>query len=88
MVYFCNTTSGIFNITLPTSPTAGDIVALKDYAGTFATNNLTIDRGGSKLDGNAGNKVVNTNFTSLTLVYVDGTQGWVPTEEGTGFCRS
>ena len=83
--YFCNTTGGVFNITLPTSPTAGDIVALKDYLGTFATNNLTIDRGGSKLDGNAANKAITANYTSLTLVYVDGTQGWVPTEEGTGF---
>ena len=25
--YFCNTTGGAFNITLPTSPSAGDIVA-------------------------------------------------------------
>ena len=83
--YFCNTTAGVFNITMPASPSVGDIVGLKDYAGTFATYNLTIDRNGSKLDGNAGNRVLNTNFRSLTLVYVDGTQGWVPIEEGTGF---
>ena len=83
--YFCNTTGGAFNITLPASPTAGDIVALKDYAGTFADNNLTIDRNGSNLDNNAGNRVLSTNNLSMTLVYVDGTQGWKSVEEGTGY---
>ena len=83
--YFCNTTAGVFDITLPASPSAGDIVALKDYAGTFLTNNLTIDRNGSNLNGSAANSAQNVANTSLTLVYVDGTQGWVATEEGTGF---
>jgi len=83
--YFCNTTAGAFNITLPSSPTAGDIVALKDYNGTFSINNLTIDRNGSPLNGASSNFALSTNFTSMTLVYVDGTEGWMPVEEGTGF---
>jgi len=85
--YFCNTTGGIFNITMPASPSAGDIVGLKDYAGTFATYTLTIDRNGSKLDGVSTNKGVNVANTSLTLIYVDGTQGWKSIEEGTGEMR-
>ena len=83
--YFCNTTAGAFNITLPSSPSAGDIVALKDYNGTFGSNNLTIDRNGSPLNGASSNFALSTNFTSMTLVYVDGTEGWMPVEEGTGF---
>jgi len=83
--YFCNTTAGAFNITLPSSPSAGDIVALKDYNGTFGSNNLTIDRNGSLLNGASSNFALSTNFTSMTLVYVDGTEGWMPVEEGTGF---
>jgi hypothetical protein len=83
--YFVNTTSGAITLTLPASPSAGDIVAFKDYAGTFATNNLTIGRNGSNLDGNAGDKVIVTSHTSMSLVYVDGTQGWKSVEEGTGF---
>jgi len=83
--YFCNTSGGAFNITLPSSPSAGDIVALKDYTGTFGSNNLTIDRNGSKLNGASSNFALSTNFTSMTLVYVDSTEGWVPVEEGTGF---
>jgi len=83
--YFCDTAaSGAFTLTLPSSPSAGDIVGLRDYNSNFATANLTIGRGGSNLMGNAGDKVLSTNNLSLTLVYVDGTQGWIPVEEGTG----
>jgi len=32
--YFINTTSGAITVTLPASPSAGDIVAVKDYTGT------------------------------------------------------
>jgi hypothetical protein len=80
--YFVNTTSGAVTMTLPATPSAGDIVSVKDYAGTFATNNLTIARNGSNLDGNAGDKVVSTNFQNFTMVYVDGTQGWIATGSG------
>ena len=83
--YFVNTTSGAVTMTLPATPSAGDIVAFKDYAGTFSTNNLTIGRNGSNLDGNAGDKAIDTNHTSMSLVYVDATQGWKSVEEGTGF---
>ena len=48
--YFCNTSGGAFTLTLPSSPSVGDIVALKDYASNFATANLTIGRGGSNLN--------------------------------------
>jgi hypothetical protein len=81
--YFVNTTSAAVTMTLPATPSAGDIVSVKDYAGTFGTNNLTIARNGSNLDGNAGDKVVSTNFQNFTMVYVDGTQGWIATGSGT-----
>jgi hypothetical protein len=34
--YFINTTCGAVTVTLPASPTAGDVVAFKDYANTMA----------------------------------------------------
>ena len=40
--YFVNTTSGAVTVTLPASPSAGDIVSIKDYADTFDTNNVRI----------------------------------------------
>jgi hypothetical protein len=80
--YFVNTTSGAVTMTLPASPSAGDIVAVKDYAQTFNTNNLTIGRNGSPINGaNSSDPAISTNGASITFVYVDGTQGWVPTQD-------
>jgi len=75
--YPCNTTSAAFTVTLPASPSAGDQITLTDYAGTFATNNLTINPNGGKVNGSASNYVVSQNRWSLQLVYVDSTQGWL-----------
>jgi hypothetical protein len=82
--YFVNTTSGAITLTLPASPSAGDIVSVKDYAYTFATNNLTVARNGSAIGGGTGdNPVYATNGTVLTFIYVDGTKGWLVTNEST-----
>jgi hypothetical protein len=74
--YFVNTTSGAITVTLPSSPSAGDIVGIKDYANTADTNNITIGRNGSNIQGQAIDFTINTEGRSVVLVYVDGTQGW------------
>jgi|TARA_R100001463_G_scaffold46797_2_gene95460 hypothetical protein len=83
--YFVDTSGGAVTMNLPSSPSAGDIVAFKDYSGDFSTNNLTIGRNGSNLDGSAADKAIDTAHTSMSLVYVDATQGWKSVEEGTGY---
>ena len=75
--YFCNTTSAAFTVTLPSSPSAGDVVAIADYANTFDTNNVTIGRNGSNIQGQAGDFTAEIEGLSITLIYVDGTQGWL-----------
>ena len=74
--YFCDTSGGAFNVTLPTSPSAGDVVAVSDYTGTFATYNLTIARNSQKINGATDNFVLAQNNVSLQLIYLDGTEGW------------
>jgi len=75
--YFVNTTSGAVTVTLPASPSAGDIVSIKDYANTFDTNNVTVGRNSSKIGGECIDATLSTEGDSITLVYVDGTQGWL-----------
>jgi len=72
----CNTTSAAFTVTLPASPAANDLVRIADYAGTFATNNLTIGRNALNIMGLAEDMVISTNNVSLTLQYIDVTRGW------------
>jgi hypothetical protein len=74
--YFVNTTSGSITVTLPSSPSAGDQVAIKDYAATAGTNKIVLARNGSNINGAAADADIVTNGESATLLYVDGTQGW------------
>ncbi len=76
--FFVNTTGGVITVTLPSSPSAGDIVAFKDYAGTWATacKAVTVCRAGSKINGACANATLNTANQAVTLIYVDGTKGW------------
>ena len=78
--YFVDTTAGAITVTLPASPSAGDVVAVSDYAGTADTNNITIARNGSNINGAAADLIVNKENSAVTLVYVDGTQGWKATD--------
>ena len=75
--YFINTTSGAITMTLPTSPSLGDFVSVIDYAGTFDTNNLTVGRNSQPIQGVAADLTVATERAGFTLVYTDGTQGWL-----------
>ncbi len=75
--YFVDTSSGAVSVNLPAG-TAGAVVAFKDYANTFDTANLTLVQNGSdKIGSSTVNAILSTEGGSLTLVFVDSTQGWV-----------
>lgn len=80
--YPVNTTSGAITVTLPASPTANQQVNVFDYAGTAATNNISINPNGGKINGVSGNVGISVARASVTLVYVDSTQGWVDVAVG------
>ena len=77
-IYPVNTTSGVLNVTLPSSPSAGDRVGVVDYAGTFDSNALQIFPNGSKIEGVVASKKLDTEREGVVLQYVDSTQGWLP----------
>jgi len=75
--YFINTTSGAIEMDLPAG-SIGDEVSFIDYAGTFDSNALTVDPNGSeKIAGSTDSLTVSVERAANTLVYVDGTQGWL-----------
>ena len=85
--YFANTTGSAFNMNLPAG-VAGAIVSVADYAETFDSNNLTIVPNGTDKIGSLNqNAVLSTEGQSVTLVYVDSTQGWINTMDSTSNVR-
>jgi len=74
--YFINSASSAITVTLPASPSAGDIVGVADYNNTAETNPITIARNGSNINGSAANVTISFNKAAVVLVYVDATSGW------------
>ena len=75
--YFVNNTSAAGIVKLPASAAIGDTIAIKDYAGNFGTNKLTIQRNSHKIQGVANDSLIGTNRASVILVYIDATKGWL-----------
>lgn len=75
-IYWCNTTSAAFTLTLPSAAVKGDVIRIYDVANTFDTNNLTVDRNGHVIMGAADNLVVSTEGAAFDLVYYDSSKGW------------
>jgi hypothetical protein len=81
--YFVNTTGGAVTVNLPAG-TAGAVVAVKDYANTFDTNNCILAPNGSdKIGGdNTADAILSTEGIAVTLVFIDSTKGWLVTDSG------
>jgi hypothetical protein len=81
--YPINTTSNACTVTLPASPSVGDEIIFTDYARTWGTNAVTFNLNSLKYQGNTTPQpVYDTAGESIRIVYVDATQGWVPTSDG------
>ena len=64
-----NTSGGAFTVTLPASPIAGDQVVISDAAATFGSNNLTVGRNGSTINGTAADWVIDISGVSVQFIY-------------------
>ena len=75
--YPVNTTSGAVTVTLPASPSAGQIIQVTDYAGTWGTNNVTVAPNGANINGISSNYILKFSRENVGFVYIDATQGWI-----------
>jgi VCBS repeat-containing protein len=73
--YFVNT-SAARTLTLPASPSLGDTIAIYDASGTAATNNITIARNGSNINGVADNAIIDVDQAGSVFIYTGATVGW------------
>jgi hypothetical protein len=71
-----DTSGGSFTLTLPLNPSNGDAVDIFDFSDTFDTNNLTIARNGTKIEGIEENLVCNIEGAYFTMIYTGATRGW------------
>lgn len=78
--YFVDTSSSAITVTLPSSPSVGDEVAIVDYGANAGTNNITITSTADILD-SADDRVLDTDNTAVTLVYSGATKGWLTSKD-------
>jgi hypothetical protein len=76
--YPVNTTSGAVTVTLPASATIGQVVQIADYANKFGTNACSVNPNGLKIRGSTASVSLGINGESVSIVYIDSTQGWIP----------
>ena len=73
-----DTASTGVTITLPASPSKGDTVSIMDVSATggFGSNNVTVNRNGSKIRGAESNLTLNNNNQSIKLRFTNADKGW------------
>jgi hypothetical protein len=64
----CDSSGGIFTITLPASPSTGDNVTIKS-GGSAATNNITVGRNSQTIMGLAENMTIQSPNIEVTFVF-------------------
>ena len=74
--YFVDTSSAAGILKFPLSASRGDYVEIKDYARTFGTNNVTVQRNGHNVDGTADDATLDSDAETVKFVYIDSTKGW------------
>jgi hypothetical protein len=78
--YFVNTSSGVVTLTLPASPSMGDIIKVSDITGTFNTNNCIIAGNGNKIMGLLEDLTCDIDNLCIELIYSNATNGWKITD--------
>lgn len=73
--YFVDT-SAARTLTLPATPSVGNIIEIIDGTNTAATNNITVASNSSKINGTVQDLIININSARVTLIYNGSAYGW------------
>ena len=73
----CNSTAGVFTVTLPASPADGAMIGVMDVNGTFGTYAVTVaPNTGKTIEGDATSLVLDVTNAYVELVYNSSTTNW------------
>jgi len=76
-VVLCDTeTTAAFTVTLPASPTDGQVYVIKDVASNFASANLTVNPNSLKIDNESANLTLDANDAAISLIYNNAKETW------------
>jgi len=73
--YFVTSASAL-TLTLPGNPSVNDEIQILDASGNASTYNITVNRNGKLINGNAGNFIIDVNGAWYNLVFTGNTYGW------------
>jgi hypothetical protein len=78
--YIADTSGGVFTLTLPASPSVGNVVIITD-GGDWSVNNLTVARNGSTIEGGVNDYLIDVKGVTVYFIY-DGTTWQVTATTG------
>ena len=73
--YFVDT-NATRTLTLPSTPAVGDEIWIVDQTGLAETNNITVNNGGSLINGVSDTLVIDVNGAIAVLLYTGSSLGW------------
>lgn len=73
--YLIDTTGGPVTLTLPPGMAENEVVGVKDLKGNFSTNNATVARNGSNIQGLAEDFVCDVDNMACSFTFTDATTG-------------
>lgn len=79
-IYYVDTSGGAVTLTLPSTPSQGDVVQMVDVKGSFGTNNLIVSPGASgkiMRQTTADTMTVSVAGAAFSLVYYSSADGWL-----------
>ena len=74
--YFVDTTSSSVTVTLPSSPSVGDLISFVDYGGNSAVNPIVFTTS-DNIEGGSADQGIQYNKGAVQLVFSGATKGWI-----------